>query len=78
MAGPSSKAAARQRRYRQRLARGMMVYKVEIPARAVEDMIGLQRLSDDEADSPGHVQVELAAMLAEYISILKKTVTHNK
>lgn len=78
MARPQYKSKAeRQRRYRQRVARGLAIYKVELAQKDMESLIALRGLTDEEARSTAHLEKEVSAMLREYLSLLKKTVTRN-
>lgn len=70
-----SAAAEKQRRYRQRLRTGAAVYRIEVPAEVVEQLIEAGRLDERAALNDGEVAAELALLLVQWARIWQKSVT---
>lgn len=71
MSGPRA-SADRQRRYRVRQRRMVSVYAVAVPARVIETLIDIGRITEAEAECREQVALELSALAEEYASILRQ------
>lgn len=61
--------ADRQRAYRQRQARRIASYPVEVSQRIMEEVIRARGLSDEQAASNEHLQLHLSLIIEEWVSL---------
>jgi hypothetical protein len=65
---------ANKRRQRDRKRRGEDVYQIVLHWRTIEALVDAGFLTNAEADSPSHIEVELASLIQKVSSIRKKNV----
>lgn len=64
--------ADRQRAYRQRQARRIASYPVQVSQRIMEQVIETRGLSDEHAASNAHLQLHLSLIIEEWVSLHRK------
>lgn len=64
--------AEKQRRYRKRDAREEKVYSVPVKRQVIEALIDAGFVTEAQADSKAHLEIELVALIEMAASVLQK------